>query len=240
MEGGLQTIEVVTGGRGWVLVEGDWREVRAGDMLWHAKGDWTIGRSDFKNPYRCLAIRFVPRRPMPAPVPRLTHWEDLDEVKLFAHQMVHLFADGGFDADVLLAYILSRVRFQAELHLRSQKERGLPSGLRQVVEMVEHRFAEPLKLRELAVAAGWSVPHLHDRFRESLGISPHQALLRRRIRAARELLVSTNDPVKLIAGQCGFPNASALCVQFKKATRLSPKEYRRRQLFWEMPADPLE
>jgi transcriptional regulator GlxA family with amidase domain len=132
---------------------------------------------------------------------------------------------------VLLSYILSRVQFQAELYLRTHKERGLPAELRQVLEMIGQRYAEPLRLSDLADASGWSVPHLHDRFREHLGLSPHQALLRRRIQVARELLASTNDPIKGVAAKCGFTTAAAFCVQFRKTTLLSPKEYRERQLF---------
>ena len=68
-------------------------------------------------------------------------------------------------------------------------------------------------------------------FKERLGLSPHQALIRRRMLVARELLASTNDPIKSVAAKCGFPTSSAFCVQFKKATQHSPKEYRERQLF---------
>jgi AraC-like DNA-binding protein len=97
--------------------------------------------------------------------------------------------------------------------------------------MVNQRYAEPLRLAELAGRAGWSVPHLHDRFKERLGLSPHQALIRRRIQAAREFLAGSNEPIKSVAGKCGFPTASAFCVQFKKNMQLSPQEYRDRQLF---------
>jgi AraC-like DNA-binding protein len=227
----VQCIELVTGGRGWVEIEGEWVEVGPGDLLWHTAGDETIGRSDFTNPYRCLAIRFHTRPGTTRPVPRSTRWEELDEVMQFTNQVVGLHADDAFDSRVLLRYILSRVHFQAELYLRVQRERGLPAELRQVLEMVNRRFAEPLRLAHLAESAGWSVAHLHDRFKERLGLSPHQALIRRRIQVARELLASTNDPIKSVAGRCGFPNASAFCVQFRKTTRISPTEYRERQLF---------
>ena len=224
-------MELVTGGRGWVEIDGEWKEVIPGDLLWHMPGDFTIGRSDFTNPYSCLAVRFQDGGRRRRPVPRLTRWEELDEVRLFTHQVVHLHADDAFDSQVLLRYILSRLHFQAELYLRIQRERGLPVELQQVLEILNRRYAEPLRLTELARGAGWSVPHLHDRFKERLGLSPHQALIRRRIQAAREFLASTNDPIKSVAGKCGFPTASAFCVQFKKATQLSPKEYRERQLF---------
>jgi AraC-like DNA-binding protein len=224
-------VELVTEGRGWVEVGGEWKEVTPGDLLWHLPGDCTIGRSDFCNPYSCLAVRFLSGDKPERRVPRLTRWEDLDEVRRFTYQVVQLHADDAFDSRVLLHYILSRLHFQAQLYLRFQRERGLPVELQQVIEMVNRRYAEPLRLAELAARAGWSVPHLHDRFKERLGLSPHQALIRRRIQAARELLAGTNEPIKSVAGRCGFPTASAFCVQFKKNMQLSPKEYRERQLF---------
>ena len=226
-----QCVEVVTGGHGWVEIDGHWKEVGPGDLLWHADGDSTIGRSDFANPYSCLAVRFRVDPGAQRPVPHHTRWEEIDEVLQFTNQVVGLHADDAFDSRVLLRYILSRVHFQAELYLRVQRERGLPAELRQVLEMVNRRYAEPLRLVDLAETAGWSVPHLHDRFRERLGLSPHQALIRRRIQVARELLASTNDPIKSVAARCGFPNASAFCVQFRKTTQISPKEYRERQMF---------
>ena len=229
--GDRQCLELITSGRGWVEIDGEWKEVVPGDLLWHIPGDRTIGRCDFQDPYSCLAVRFIDGRQPQRRVPRHTRWEELDEVRLFTHQVVRLHFDDAFDSQVLLRYILSRVHFQVELYRRVQRERGLPAELQQVLEMVNHRFAEPLRVEELARGAGWSVPHLHDRFKERLGLSPHQALIRRRMQAARELLASTNDPIKSVAAKCGFPTSSAFCVQFKKATQQSPKEYRERQLF---------
>jgi AraC-like DNA-binding protein len=227
----LQCIEIVTGGRGWVDIEGAWREIGAGDILWHIPGDFTIGRSDFQDPYSCLAVRFTEAKKPVRRVPRLTRWEELDELRLFTHQVVRLHADDAFDSRVLLRYIVSRVHFQAELYRRVQRELGLPPELQKVLEMVNRRYAEPLRLEELARGAGWSVPHLHDRFKQRLGMSPHQALIRRRMQVARELLAGTNEPVKNVAAKCGFPTSSAFCVQFKKATQHSPKEFRERQLY---------
>ena len=230
-KGQEQCIEVVTGGRGWFEIEARWQEVGPGDLLWHIAGERTIARSDFIDPYSCLAVRFLAESGARRPVPRHTRWEEMDEVLYFTNQVVALHADDAFDRAVLLHYIISRAHFQAELYLRLQHERGLPPELRQVLETINRRYAEPLRLADLADAAGWSVPHLHDRFRAQLGLSPHQALIRRRIQVARELLASTNDPIKSVAARCGFPNAAAFCVQFRKTTQIAPKEYRERQLF---------
>ena len=140
---------------------------------------------------------------------------------------MRLYADDSFDSGVLLRYCISRLHFQAELFVRNQKEQGLPGELRRTMELINQNYAKPLRLQQLAGISGWSVAHLHDRFKAHLGLSPHQALMRRRIQAAREILASTNDPIKSVASQCGFPTAAAFCVQFKKTTRLSPTEYRK-------------
>lgn len=228
---GVQCIELLTGGRGWVELEGKWVEVTAGDLLWHMPGDFTIGRSDFGNPYSCLAVRFRGGEIWRRRGPRLTHWEELDEVRRFTRDVVRLYAEGSLRLEALMYYVVGRLQFQAELFIHEQNRRDLPRELRHAMEIVEQHYARPLRLHEIAHEVGWSIPHLHDRFKEVLGISPHQALIRRRIQAARELLASTNEPVKSVASQCGFPTAAAFCAQFKKMTDVSPKDYRRRQRY---------
>lgn len=224
-------LELVTGGRGWVDVDGQWIEVTPGHLLWNGPGTQTIGRSDFGNPYSCLSVRFSCTAHVENFPPRLSRWEEIDEVRRFTREMVRLYADDSFDPHVLLHYIVSRLHFQAMLHLHAQARRGLPVELSRVVDILDQHYAEPLRMDQLARGAGWSVAHLHDRFKEHLGLTPHQALIRRRIQAAREILASTHDPIKSVASQCGFSTATAFCVQFKKSMQLSPKEYRQRQLY---------
>lgn len=226
---GTQCVELMTDGHGWVESGGKWVELHPGDLIWHMPGDWTIGRSDFTNPYHCLSVRFCGGDIWQRTTPHITHWDDLDEVRRFTRQVVRLHVDDRFDSNTLLRYIVGRLQFQAELFTRGQSQRDLPVELQRAMEYLEHHYAEPLRLKELARAAEWSVPHLHDRFKEVLGLSPHQALIRRRIQAARELLAGTNEPVKSVASRCGFSTAAAFCAQFKKITRMSPKVYRKRQ-----------
>jgi AraC-like DNA-binding protein len=229
---GVQCFELLTGGRGWVEeVRGEWKEVAPGDLLWHVPGEKTIGRSDFEHPYSCLAVRFRDASISRGTIPRITRWEEIDEARRFTREVVQLHADDAFDSGVLMRHIISRLQFQARLWVHRQREHRLPVELQRAMELLNRSYARPLPLQELAQAAGWSVPHLHDRFKSHLGLSPHQALIRRRIQAARELLAGTNEPIKSIASGCGFSTAAAFCAQFKKMTLLSPAEYRRRQLY---------
>ncbi|MDR0534535.1 MAG: AraC family transcriptional regulator [Verrucomicrobiales bacterium] len=228
---GHYCLELITHGRGWLKVEDEWVEVLPGDLLWHIGGDSTIGRSDFVNPYACLAIRFSGRVTKQRLVPRITHWEEIDEVRQFTREMLRLHVDDKFDSGVLLQYVINRLYFQARLHMQGMTYAALPLELGRAMKMIQEDYAQPLRLAELAREAGWSVAHLHDKFKEYLGVTPHQALMARRIQAAREILSSSNLPMKTVAANCGFSHAAAFCAQFKTATRLSPKNYRRRQFY---------
>jgi AraC-like DNA-binding protein len=228
---GQYCLELMTHGRGWAEVDGNWVELLPGDLLWHIAGDSTIGRSDFANPYACLAIRFSGRVTRQRLVPRITRWEELDAVRQFTRETLRLHVDDKFDPDVLLQYLINRLYFQARLHLQGMTYAALPLELGRAMKLIQEDYARPLRLVELARAAGWSVAHLHDKFKEHLGVTPHQALMARRIQAAREILSSSNLPMKAVAANCGFSHAAAFCAQFKAATRLSPKHYRRRQFY---------
>lgn len=222
---GTELIELVTGGRGWIRHDEAWVEVRPGDLIWQCAGDQTIARSDFANPYRCLAIRFAISN-AGRPVPRCCHWDDLDEVRAFTREVVRLFHHGSFDRRILSAYAYHRLRFQAELSLRRARRGALPAGLAQVLELIDARYASDLSLAELAATAGWSQAHLHHQFRQYLETSPHAHLLQRRLRAARELLASSNQPIASVGAACGFADAAGFSRSFRQNVGLTPKAYR--------------
>ncbi len=229
LDAGRESIELVTGGRGWVLHERGWVEVTPGTMVWQARGDQTIGRSDWSDPYRCLAVNVVVDPDSVRRVPRLTRWADLEEVRWFTREAVRWAMDDAIDRGSVLAWIYGRLLFQASLSVRQQQASALPTPLRDAQDTIDTRYAEPLRLAELARRVGWSPAHLHAVFRAQLGTSPHQYLIQRRLRAARELLATTRNPVGDIAIACGFADAAAFCRTFKQAMRVTPAEYRRRQ-----------
>jgi transcriptional regulator GlxA family with amidase domain len=58
------------------------------------------------------------------------------------------------------------------------------------------------------------------------GQTLHKYLQRVRLEKAKEILVSTNDPVKAVADAAGFANESHFCKVFKKINLVSPVQYR--------------
>jgi AraC-like DNA-binding protein len=226
---GIERVEVVTGGRGWVHSAGEWVETTSGDIWWHVEGDETIGRSDFRNPYRCLNIVFsVTDAPGGRPVPHGTRWVDLDELLDFTTRSVAFGLDPGVDREALQGFVLGRLLIEAR---RPAREGATVQSaiVRRARQWLEAHSTEPVRIGDLAQQLGYSAAHLHERFRAELGSTPYAHLMGVRIRAARERLALTSDPVKVIAVECGFSHAAAFCYSFRRATGESPGAFRARQ-----------
>ncbi len=224
-----ERIELMTGGRGWISVGDGWREVLPGDLIWNKPGDYTIGQSDFEDPYRCLSVTLRGDKPEGLGFPRFSVWANLEEVKQFTQETVKLFQDEAFDRSVLRNYVVSRLLFCLHLHQR-QAGRELPVPIRLTLDWIGKNFSKPCSVAEIARVAGWSPAHLHHAFVRHLGMTPHQAVVRERLRAARERLVSSPQPVKWIAVECGFGDASSFTHVFKAAVGMTPGAYRKRYL----------
>lgn len=118
------------------------------------------------------------------------------------------------------------------------------------VGVVERRSTDTLALEDLVIAravrlireratAGWGVREvlrelpigrrsLEVGFKQALGRTPHQEVLRVRLDQARYLLRESTLDMPAIAERSGFRYASQLSAIFRKHEGLSPKAYRER------------
>lgn len=92
---------------------------------------------------------------------------------------------------------------------------------------VADHLAEPISVDDLARAGSVSASYLTRLFRQSLGTSPHDYLLRQRISQAKQLLIETNEPIGSIARQVGFSTESNFSYRFAKMCDITPRAYRK-------------
>jgi AraC family transcriptional regulator len=100
--------------------------------------------------------------------------------------------------------------------------------LKIVVDYIEANLGSPLTLQDLATLAGVSARHFERAFRKSVGSPPHAFVLRKRVYAARDLLV--NRPtltIAEIAHQVGFASSSHLATMFRRQVGCAPAAFRR-------------
>jgi AraC-like DNA-binding protein len=101
-----------------------------------------------------------------------------------------------------------------------------PAPIARVLRRLESQVAEAHPLGELAREAGLSRYHFLRAFKRVTGITPHQWLLRARLREAAQRLVATRDPVTAIALDVGFEDLSNFIRSFRAEFGVSPRRYR--------------
>ncbi|HEV3114758.1 MAG TPA: AraC family transcriptional regulator [Candidatus Binataceae bacterium] len=101
-----------------------------------------------------------------------------------------------------------------------------PAPIAPVLRQLESRAVEPLTLGEMARIAGLSRYHFLRTFKAVTGITPHQWLLRARLRDAARRLATSRDPVTEIALDVGFEDLSNFIRSFRSEFGVSPSRYR--------------
>ena len=92
---------------------------------------------------------------------------------------------------------------------------------------IEENAGEELSLEAAAKEAGLSPFHFLRVFNKVLGVTPHQYLVRTRLRRAARLLSEGNSPVTEVALDAGFADLSNFVRSFRRAAGASPREFRR-------------
>ena len=93
--------------------------------------------------------------------------------------------------------------------------------------LIEARYSEPLSVGAIADAVGMSPYHFLRVFRAVAGVTPHQYLVRTRLRRAAVALAASEEPVAAIAFAQGFGDLSTFVTRFGRVFGRSPREYRR-------------
>lgn len=94
------------------------------------------------------------------------------------------------------------------------------------IEFAENQLATPPSVEKLAAIAKMSRYQLDRRMRRVFGLATGQWLLKVRLDAAQRLLRESDLSISAISIQAGYADQSAFTRQFRRATGLSPGEYR--------------
>lgn len=86
---------------------------------------------------------------------------------------------------------------------------------------------EPLTGADLARRAGMSLRAFQRRFRETVGTTPGEWLIRQRVARARELAETTQLPMERVAAEAGFGSVETLRHHFRRLVGTTPGRYRR-------------
>ncbi|MCU0535760.1 MAG: AraC family transcriptional regulator [Hydrococcus sp. Prado102] len=107
---------------------------------------------------------------------------------------------------------------------------GLPEyQLAQAIEYINEYLSQDIKLTDLATLLDMSQFHFSRRFKQSMGISPHQYLIGQRVEKAKQLLARSDLSIAEVAIECGFNSQSHLGQWFRQLTGMTPKAYQKQK-----------
>ena len=130
-----------------------------------------------------------------------------------------------------LGYIEHLLRDILYLHHWEQvaaRDQQLPTDTRiaQALAVIRSNFHREISLEEVAREVHLSYPHFNRLFGKTMHISPMAYIHKLRAAKAKELLHTTDLPIKVVAAECGFRDIYYFSNFFKAATGVSPKQYR--------------
>jgi AraC family transcriptional regulator len=100
------------------------------------------------------------------------------------------------------------------------------SKLRRAVQYIEDNLHRELALSDIAAALAISPGHFSHAFRQTVGLPPHQYVVKRRIERAKSLLRESDVPISEVANRIGCASAGNFSVLFQRATGMTPRNYR--------------
>lgn len=102
-----------------------------------------------------------------------------------------------------------------------------PSVVRRVRDYIEGHIGQRITVKLLAKLANLSVCYFVRAFKHSLGVTPHDYLIWRRVQLTMGLLSGTDLALSEIAVAAGFADQSHCARRFREHVGMSPCNYRR-------------
>ena len=215
-----------TGGRSFELI--------AGGILIGHPGDEYLCTHDHAAGDECLSFQLSPelaaavggsagfwRTGSVPPLPELLVLGELAQAAANGNSDVGLDEAGTLLAGRVVDVVSGRAR-QAQSALARDRRRAVSAAL-----WIDANSREPLNLDGAAREAGLSPFHFLRVFGRVLGVTPHQYLVRSRLRHAARLLASGATAITDVAYEVGFGDLSNFVRSFGRAAGISPRAFRR-------------
>jgi len=155
------------------------------------------------------------------------------EIRTALLELTNEVMNPGFASRTLVDGCLNVVMVKLARYLQGKRTQvaamsgGLsPHQLRRVRERIAAAGCAPT-ISELAALAGVSNRHLMRAFKQSTGRTIGTYVEEVQLERARQLLLQTDLSIKAIANQLGFSHTQNFSTAFQRATRQSPKVFRR-------------
>lgn len=104
---------------------------------------------------------------------------------------------------------------------------GLPNyKLKEVIDYIQENISKKLTQAELSSLVNMSPHYFASLFKQSMGMTPYQYVMKCRIEKAKLLLLKRDLTIVEICGEVGFQNQSHFTRIFRQHSKTTPKRFR--------------
>jgi AraC family transcriptional regulator len=214
-----------TGGRTFELVAGS-------ILVGHPGNEYTCSHEHHVCGDECLSFQFSPElvEPLGAKAAwRLGAMPPLAPLIVIG-ELAQAAVEKRNDVSIEEAGMVLAARFAAATSGDDNKAELSARERRRAVEAalwINEHAHEPVDLAAIARLSGLSPFHFLRSFAKTIGVTPHQYLVRCRLRQAARLLAERERAITDIALDCGFNDLSNFIRSFRRAAGVSPRAFRR-------------
>ncbi len=208
-------------------------ELVAGSIMVGRPGDEYMCKHDHVCGDECLSFQLAPRlvemlgtadaiwrAGCVPPLPELMVIGELAQASAEGKSDIGLDEVGVWLAARFVELVSGRDRSPLEAGVRDRR-RAVEAAL-----WIDAHAHEPMDLESAAQAAGLSAFHFLRLFGKVLGVTPHQYLVRSRLRRAARMLADDARSITDIAFDVGFADLSNFVRTFHRAAGVSPRSFR--------------
>lgn len=105
-----------------------------------------------------------------------------------------------------------------------------PFRLKRAIDFIERNLEEPLRLKDIAAAAGLSPPHFGRSFKHDTGYTPYRYVMIRRVDLSKRLILMNEMSFIQVALASGFGSQPSFNASFRKIVGTSPGIWKQRTL----------
>ena len=127
--------------------------------------------------------------------------------------------------------VVQRLQYEAIIdYTRRVSAQKIPAGMSadvyNSIQYISTHVNAPISVEDVAIAVGKSRSYLSKKFKQELGFSLGDYIMRRKLEEAKSLLTYTDKTISEISSYLCFSSQSYFQNVFKKKYRITPHEYR--------------
>lgn len=112
-------------------------------------------------------------------------------------------------------------------HLKDTKEKSSHYVMYKLLRFIDREYISLTSVKEIAERLSYSESYLQHLFKERMGITIKEYLIKKKINFASELLITKSLSVEQITEQLNFSSSHVFRRLFKQYTSYSPSEYKK-------------